>query len=115
MSWTLGGVRIYVQDKSSAGKQIIARLQPLAGITVQQIFGYEKYVEKINCIVVGETDLASLKAMTTDGVTHALIGPVTNYGNFYVSSVNEKRTKTLWQTITSVCADPVFEVEIELT
>lgn len=114
MTWTLGGTRIYVQDKSSVSKQIIARLQPLAGPTIEQVFGYESPIIKLNCLVVGEADLATVKSMVTYGSQYALIGQGTNYGNWYVSNVSEKRTKAIWQTITADCDDPVFEVELEL-
>lgn len=115
MSWTLGGVRIYVQEKGSDGKQIIARLQPLAGITVKQIFGYEDRVTKISAIVVGETDLASLKTMHTTGSTYALVGYGTDYGDFLVASVSEKQRRgVIAQTLTADCDAPLFDVDIEL-
>lgn len=114
--WTFGGTRIFVQDISDTIKQIIARLQPLSGGTIIQTFGYESDVYSVNALVVGDTDLAALKAMAIDSATHTLSGYGTVYGNFYLSNIVHKRLPTMQQTIRTDldCESPVYSVDMEL-
>lgn len=115
--WYFGAVRIYVQDKGSSGKQIIARLQPFDTGTVQQRFGYETPVQRLSCVVVGEDDMESIRNMTISGVAFPLSGYGTYYGEFFLSSFDEKRSPFPFQTIRQDldCETPVFNVELELT
>ena len=114
--WTLAGFRIVVQDKEGSVKQIIPRLQPLAGGTVHQIFGYETEITKLVGVVVGEATISGLKNLTTTGIEYPLVGWDIPYGDYLVSSVAEKRSEAIYQTIdyNQDCDAPVFTVEIEL-
>ena len=115
MAWYLDEARIFVQEKSSDYKQIIARLQPLAGETVHHIFGYESPIFKISALVVGETDAALIAAMPTDGELHSFSGPVGS-GWMYVNSVTLKDQKAAFQTIRPDldCSATVYVVDVEL-
>lgn len=114
MSWTFGSVRIYVSDLGGADKQTIARLQPVSGGTVHQVFGYENEIKKVKGLVIGETDLSTLKGYGQDGTTHNLTGYGTDYGNFYLSTLNWTRLNVIYQTVTDDCDAPVFSVDLEL-
>ena len=115
MSWTLGGTRIFVVDKSSEYRQIIARLQPIASGTVYHIFGFENPIFKISAYVVGESDLSDLGAMYNDAALHVFSGPV-GFANFYVNSLSVKDQKWVKQTIRPDldCETNVYLVDIEL-
>ena len=115
--WTLGGVRIYVQNSRGNVSQIIARLQPVNGGTNLQFFGYESLIRNLTALVVGDTNLASLVAMGQDsGTTYALVSPEGSLGSFVVKSVAHNRTNSVCQTIdtTQDTDSPVYEVEMEL-
>jgi hypothetical protein len=114
MAWTYGGERIYATEMSAGDKQIIARLQPLGGATVHQVFGYENEIVKLRAYVVGDTILAALKAMAKDGVTHSLVGNTITYGSYYLANFSWSRVPAVWQTLTAVCDDPLYQVELEL-
>jgi hypothetical protein len=118
MAWTLNGIRIYVQDEIQSGKQIIARLQPLSGGTVKQIFGYDDDIFKITGKIVGNTVRDTLDGYKETGTAYALVGPEGAIGNFYVSNISFKRDNTYYQTIDltggNTCTSPVYTVEIEL-
>jgi hypothetical protein len=114
--WTLGGVRIFTQEESQNQKQIMPRLQPLAGGTVIQIFGYESPIKALSCKVVGEVDRVAIENMTKDGALHTLVSYEGTVGDFYVSSVSWTRDRTISQTLRPDldCEDPVYTVQIEL-
>jgi len=114
--WVLGSVRIFVTDKSDLDNQIIARLQPLSGGTVHQVFGYENEITTIKFYVVGNTDVATLKGYRTTGSTYTLSGWGTNYGNFYIKSLAFDSTRSICQTLRPDLADdaPVFLATGEL-
>jgi hypothetical protein len=115
--WTLGGTRIFVQELSDAVKSILAKLQPLAGGTVPQSFGYETNQIKLSGLIVGEADKLHLKSLTTSGsVSFELMSPEGDLGDFFIEAVSTKRERTISQTIRQDldCASPVFTVEIEL-
>jgi len=116
MAWTLNSNRIYVQKLVEGTKQIIASLQPLAEGTVYQTFGYETSKVKISCIVVGQTILTALHALTTNENSVTLISPEGSLGDYFVSAVNSDREKAVYQTIDPAqdCETPVFNVDIEL-
>jgi len=115
MAWTIGGVRIYVQESDEETGQILPRLQPLSGGTIIQAFGYESTTRNIQGLVVGETNKNSLKAfaqdsssinfVTWEGLTHAGI----------VRKCQAKRTNTVCQTIDTTQATdaPVYDIAIE--
>jgi hypothetical protein len=116
--WSLNSIRLIVQDNPESNKQIIARLQPVSGGTVLQIFGYEDNILKISAIVVGTTDKESLLGLSKTGSSYSLVTP---YGtsSYYVSSVSIKqRLGIISQTIlidaNHDCEDPIFDADIEL-
>jgi hypothetical protein len=115
MAWTLGGIRIFLQDLPQDGKQTIARLQPLSGGTVHQIFGYENSIFKANCIVVGEADKEALKAMYMDGIVHTLSGYFDS-GNYYIASFNAKPRPAGYQTMRQdlACETQVYDIDMDL-
>jgi hypothetical protein len=114
MSWTLSGTRIYTTDMGGNTKQIIARLNPLGGGTIKQIFGYDEEILQVKAYVVGEADLATIKGYAQTGLAYTLSGYSVNYGNYYVSSVQWSRVPAIYQTLTSNCDDPLFSVSIDL-
>jgi phage protein U len=116
MGWYYNNIRIVVQEYGSNEKQIIARLQPLSGGTIKQIFGYETPVVKVGCVVVGDTDLEALKALTKTGVAYSLVGYEQNYGNYYLSSITVNRLMSVYQTVRKdlPCNSPLYAVELEL-
>jgi hypothetical protein len=115
MAWTLGGVRIYVQESQEETGQILPRLQPLSGGTIIQAFGYESTVRNIQGLVVGESNKNSIKAfaqdetpvnfVTWEGLTHTGI----------VRKFNARRTNIVCQTIdiTQDEETPVYDVSLE--
>lgn len=115
MAWTLGGVRIYVQESAEETGQILPRLQPLSGGTIIQAFGYESTVRNIAGLVVGEANKNAIKAfgqdetpvnfVTWEGLTHTGI----------VRKFQAKRTSIVCQTIdTSQSTEaPVYDVSLE--
>lgn len=114
MGWYLESVRIFVTNFSGSGKQIIARLQPLAGGTINQVFGYETETKKLKGFIVGEDDLNSIKYMVISGATPTLTGNGIGYGDYYISSFSWNRLNVIAQTLTSDCDAPVFEFDMEL-
>lgn len=116
MAWTLNSNRIYVQKLVEGVKQIIASLQPLAEGTVYQTFGYETSKVKITALVVGSTILNNLQALTTTGDSYSLVSPEGVLGDFFVSTVNSDREKSIYQTIDTEqdCLTSVYNVDIEL-
>jgi len=118
MSWSLNGTVLYVQKLVEGTKQIIASLQPLALGTVYQTFGYETSKVKISALVVGQTALDAIHALTTSGTSVDLTSPEGSLGDYFVSSVNSDREKSVYQTIDltgdNTCTSPVFNLDIEL-
>lgn len=115
MTWTLDNTRIFVDEKSSEHKQIIARLQPLMGGTIHHVFGYEDWIFKIRAYVVGNSDLAHLLGLVETGETCVFSGP---YGqaDVYVNSISVKDQKSIYQTLRSDldCDSPVYIIDMEL-
>lgn len=116
MNWTLGGVRIFTKESMEEGGQIIARVQPLSGGTIDQVFGYESPSRKLSCLIVGAADKASLLTMTTTGTTYVLQSPEGSLGNFLVQKVTFSRIPSVAQTLRTdlACDDQVFQCEISL-
>ena len=114
--WVLNDIRIFVDTKQDAVKQNIARLQPIAGATIHQTFGYELPTVKIGGIIVGETDKDSLETLATTGLSYTLSGYGTDYGSFYVSSVGFSRIKSIAQTLRTDldCTAPLYYADVEL-
>jgi len=115
MTWSYGGVRIYVQERTLDWDQLTARLNPLGGGTILHHFGYDERIDKVTAIVVGSTNLASLYAFTSDATDHELVTP---YGNadFYLKHMTARQRRGTCQTIDPTQAEdvPVFDVDLEL-
>jgi hypothetical protein len=118
MSWTYGGVRIYVQELDEQKKQIIARLQPLSEGTVMQVFGYENPTFQVACKVVGQTNVDALLAFLETGSSYTLTesGSGSFSKSLTMASMSAKRDATYYQTIDPQqdCSTPVFSCNLEL-
>ena len=116
MAWSLDGVRIFVDESKEEAGQIVPRLQPLAGGTVLQVFGYESDIRTITGLVVGDTDKDALKTLRTTGATHTLLSPEGSLGAFTVKNVGVNRLMSICQTIRPDLSEtaPVYKVEIQL-
>jgi hypothetical protein len=117
MAWTYNSVRIFTQKITPSIRQIIAKLQPLAGGTVYQTFGYETPNYKVSAYLVGETDRAAIEALAKTGATYALVAPEGAIGNFYLDGVSFDRQMVVCQTIRTDLAttSPVYIVDLELS
>lgn len=117
--WTLGTVKIAVQEMPDNTIQVLPRLQPINAGTTIQVFGYENTVYKLTGLVVGQTDCGTLRGYAQDFQTHTLVSPYSDYTfntALYVKSVTINPTKISQQYIRTdlPCATPVFNVELEL-
>ena len=113
--WSLAGIRIYVTGISDETGQIVARLQPLSGGTINQRFGYESPIYTLNCYIVGDATKESLENLVTGGDV-VLVSPEGTVGNFLVQKVVVKREPSISQTIRTdiSCDSPVYTVEIAM-
>lgn len=116
MAWTFNSVRIYVQDITGEGSQIIPRLQPISGGTVLQFFGYENQVINVRGMIVGNTDRDALRALKKTSSTYTLVSPEGSLGTYYVRKVSDKRLPVVCQTMRNDLPDdsPVYDFELEL-
>jgi hypothetical protein len=117
MSWTIGGNRFYVQNSLEDTSQILPRLQPLAGGTIVQAFGYDSLIRKMTAIVVGDTIKNAIKGYSQDGGTaHAVVSPEGSLGSYQVRSCAVKRLPITCQTIDTLqpTTAPVYELDVEL-
>ena len=116
MPWTLNSIRIFAQENTGDGSQIVPRLQPLSGGTVLQFFGYEDEVRNINAYVVGDTDMNALKALRKTSTAYELISPMGDLGDFYVKKVAYKQIHNICQTLRPDLAEdaPMYIVDLEL-
>lgn len=114
--WKYGGVRIFVTDIQDDVQQIVARLNPIAGGTVMQIFGWDDPVYKIDATIVGEADHASLVGMRDSGTDYDLLTPETTISGLVLSKASFRRVYTIGQTLRPDldCTAPVYEVSLEL-
>lgn len=115
MSWTLNGLRIYIQDFTEETKQQIARLQPLDGGTILHYFGYEEPIVKITGKVVGQDNYEAVRDLTMSGSGLSFVTDLETI-TCGVNSVSGKRDSVIAQTLdtTQECTAPVFTVSLEL-
>lgn len=99
MTWTLGGIRIFVTDVETNNNKIVARLFPYDSDTVHQYFGYENPATTLVCKVVGTTDTSALQGFTTTNDSHELVSPQGSLGNFIIKSINFKLEPSVRQTL----------------
>lgn len=116
MAWTYNGVRIFVTDIQDDVQQIVARLNPVAGGTVLQVFGWDDPIYKVDGKIVGEDDHLALRNMRDDGVAYDLITPETTISGLILSKLSFKRVYTIGQTLRTDldCTAPVYDVNMEL-
>ena len=117
MAWYLDSTRIFIQEFATNDKQIVARLQPLSGGTIHQIFGYESPVIKVKGYVVGYADRDDIRGMARDAGTHILyFGATPSWSDLIVSNVSANRLNWICQTIRpDLPTDTeVYDVELEL-
>ena len=115
--WIYGGVRIFTQDMTTDDGQIIARLNPIGGGTVLQVFGYDDLIVKINAYVVGIDDISTLRSLTTSGISFNLFSPHGPTGYPYLlNKITAKEIRNRCQTLRSDLAEDsaVYIVDMEL-
>lgn len=114
--WTLNSIRIFVQENTGDGSQIIPRLQPLNGGTVLQFFGYESETKSINAYVVGDADKDALLALRKTSSAYTLVSPWGSLGDFYVKKVAYKQIPNVCQTLRPDLAEDanMFIMDLEL-
>jgi len=116
MAWYYNSIRIYVQSLEGSGKQIMPRLQPLTSATVIQIFGHESPIWKVQCKVVGDSNLNSLKGLIDNATAYYLTGNNSFSKSLLLANISYKRDEMVYQTIdtTQDCETPVYTVTLEL-
>lgn len=116
MAWTFNNIRIFVQDITGEGSQIIPRLQPIDGGTVLQFFGYENEVVTVTGMIVGNTDRDALRALKKSTSSYTLNSPEGSLGTYYVKKVSNKRLPIICQTFRPDLPEesPVYDVTLEL-
>jgi hypothetical protein len=116
MAWVLDSTRVFVQEINDSGKEIIARLQPIASGTVNQTFGWESPTWKVSAIVVGYIDHDTIMNMTKTGLKYMFSGAGVDFGDFYVNSVSFKRRNVYCQTLRQdlPSTTPTYDLTLEL-
>ena len=118
MTWTFGGVRIYVTDYSEAVKQSFARLQPLNAGTVLHRFGYDSDIIKLKGIVVTNGDRDTIKGYGQTHTAYVLSGPEGTIDDYYVADAKFNRLPISCHTFTDrpelVGTEPVYDCMLEL-
>lgn len=115
--WYLDLTRIFVQRFDTTNTQIVARLQPLQGLTIHHIFGAESEVISLECYVVGHVDRNAIKAKVRDGNTHTLTGAYgISISGLIVKSMKDSLTNFICQTLRPDLPEnsPVYHVSLEL-
>lgn len=116
MNWTYGGVRVFTTELDAEVEQILAKLNPLGGGTIVQVFGNKERSYRATGYVVGSGDMSHLESLTTSGVSFPYLSPYGNLGDYYLESLKYKISKGISQTLRSdlACNAPVYIVEMEL-
>lgn len=115
--WTLNGTRITVVDLKEENSAIISELQPLAGGTVYQFFGYVNPKFPLQCLVVGSGDKNIIESYANTGVAYPLVFDGTTLGNFYVNKVSAQWVTAYAQTFRTDKSrtDLIFKVTLDLS
>jgi len=118
MVWSYNSVRIYVDKEAGGGKQIMPILQPLAGGSVVQFYGWETATKQISGLIVGATDLATLLGLKETATGYVLNSPEGALGSFYLKDIKYNRLPIVYQTMNTTapltCESPVYSVELDL-
>lgn len=114
--WTYNGIQIIATERADDNPQIIARLNPIGGGTHMQTFGYEDEVTRITCVVVGDTDMDALKALSKTGLSYTLSGAEGVVGSYLLNKCAGARRPVYRQTLRSDLSPyaPVYWVTLEL-
>jgi len=91
MTWTYGGVRIYIQNYAEGVSQSIARLNPLNAGTVLHRFGYDSEVIKLKGIIITNDDRDTIKGYGQTNTAYTLSGPEGVVGTYYTADVKLNR------------------------
>lgn len=115
MAWTYNNIRIFVQKFDGATGNVIARLQPISGETIRQIFGYESEIIKVACIVVGETDFQAIRTLAQNGSYNTLTDGGSFSGSYVIHGFAWSKLLSIAQTLRPDldCASPLYSLEIE--
>lgn len=114
--WYYNGIRIYATDLDGEDVQVVSKHNPLGGGTVHHVFGYADPTLNLNCVVVGNTDLAALQTLATTGLSYTLSAWEGNAGQYLLSSIRYARKPVWRQTIRPDLDDnsPVYTVTLAL-
>ena len=115
--WYLDTTRIFVQKFDTTNNQIVARLQPLQGLSIHHIFGAESEIINLEGYVVGHTDRNAIKAKVRDGSKHILTGAYNiTISGLIVKSMKDSLTNFICQTLRPDLPEnsPVYLVNLEL-
>ena len=85
MTWTIGGVRIYITGYNEGVKQTFARLQPLNAGTVLHRFGYDSEVVKLKGLVVTNGDRDTIKGYGQTHTAYVFSGPEGVVDDYYIA------------------------------
>ena len=116
MAWTYNLRRIFVQEYTVNGSQIIPRLQPLTGGTIYQWFGYESQRLTLTGIVVGLEDKNAFLSFYDDGTSRNLRGPYSINKDYFVKDITVTLLPITCQTLRPDLAEDsqVYNVKLEL-
>ncbi len=115
--WYLDTTRIFVQKFETTNNQVIARLQPLTGMTIHHVFSSESEIVNVDCLVVGNDDRNNLKAKVRDGNKHTLYGAYNiTISGLLVKSMKDNLSNIICQTLRPDLPEdaPVYTVNLEL-
>jgi len=117
--WYYNGIRIFATDLEGTDTQVISKHNPLGGGTVIHVFGYADPVLTLNCVVVGDEDMSSLKALSKTGDYYTLSsweGHSIVQGNYLLSDVKYTRRPIYRQTLREdlPSTSPVYTVSLAL-
>lgn len=96
--WTIGAVNFTVIDLKEETEQVLPELQPLAGGTVYQYFGYINDKLPLQALVVGTSDKDAIKSMSASGIAYPLYQDTNLLGNFYIKSATFQWMSSYRQT-----------------
>lgn len=117
--WYYNGIRIFATDLDGEDPQIVSKHNPLGGGTVLHVFGYGDQMLSLNCVVVGDTDMSSLKSLSKTGLSYTLSsweGSALIQGQYLLSNIKYVRRPYYRQTLRSDISDisPVYNVTLTL-
>lgn len=114
--WYYNNIRIFATDLDGEDPQVISKHNPLGGGTVIHVFGYGDKVLTLNCVVVGNDDMDSLRSLAKTGSNYVLSSWERNEGNFLLSNIRYTRRPIWKQTLRPdlPATSPVYTVTLSL-